>query len=179
MALGIAMVLMAVSMPAFLRAYHSYQLSNAASEMADILRLTRYEAIRRNTNISCVIKPYAGDPTITNAFADIDGDGIPGPLEKIILLRNAGNLIDSGGVPGIPALLAGAKVNSATVTPPAGNASIQFDSRGAVTGNLKVYVFYLASLVSPEAGYRAVLLMPSGAIQIWSGDSAGNWIQHR
>src|SRR5450432_3387049 len=91
-ALAVAMVLMAASMPAFLRAYHSYQLTNAASQMADILRLTRYEAIRRNTNVSCVIKPYSADPTLTNAFADVNGDGLPSPLEKIILLGGNGTL---------------------------------------------------------------------------------------
>jgi len=32
---------MAVALPYFLRAYHSYQLSNAAVQTADIVRLTR------------------------------------------------------------------------------------------------------------------------------------------
>jgi len=180
-ALGVAMVLMAISMPAFLRAYHAYQLTNASSQMADILRLTRYEAIRRNTSVNCVIKPYASDPTLTSAFADIDGDGSPGPLEKIILLGGNGNLVDSGGVPGTGALYAGANVTSAPGLPAAGNATIAFDSRGAATmGNVSnVEVFFLANAGAPEVGFRAVLLMPSGSIQIWSGDNAGNWIQLR
>jgi Tfp pilus assembly protein FimT len=177
-AVAIAMVLMAVSMPAFLRAYHSYQLTNSASQLADILRMTRYEAIRRNKAVNCVIKPMAGDPTMTNAFADVDADGNPSPTEKIILLGNAGNLIDAGGVPGTAALIAGAKVNSGTVTPPPGNATIAFDSRGAVAPPV-INAFYLGSPVAPEAGFRAVLLMPVGSIQIWTGDVAGNWAQLR
>lgn len=178
MAVAIAMVLMAISMPAFLRAYHSYQLTNAASNLADILRLTRYEAIRRNKAVNCVIKPMAGDPTMTNAFADVDGDGNPGPLEKVILLGNAGNLVDGGAVPGTTGLMAGAKVNSAAATPTPGNATIAFDSRGAVAPPI-INAFYLASPVAPEAGFRAVLLMPAGSIQIWIGDVTGNWAQLR
>jgi len=40
-ALAVGLVLMAVGLPAFMRAYHSYQLSGAATQVADILRLTR------------------------------------------------------------------------------------------------------------------------------------------
>jgi hypothetical protein len=40
-------------------------------------------------------------------------------------------------------------------------------------------VFYLANAGAPDAGFRAVLLMPAGSIQIWGGDSAGNWRQLR
>jgi Tfp pilus assembly protein FimT len=180
-ALAVAMVLMAISMPTFVRAYHAYQLTNASSQLADILRLTRYEAIRRNTNVNCVIEPYPADPTFTSAFADIDGNGEPGPLEKIILLGSNGNLVDGGGVPGTGALLAGAKVTSTPTLPVPGNATISFDSRGAATVGAasNVDAFYLANAGAPDAGFRAVLLMPAGSIQIWSGDNAGNWRQLR
>lgn len=176
-ALVVAMVLMAIGMPYFLRAYHSYQLTNAAQQLTEILRLTRYAAIRLNRDVSCVIKPVAADPTMTNAFADIDGDTNPGPTEKIVLLGNGGNLV-GGGIPGTAGMLTAANVTSGTVTPPAGNAVVPFDSRGAVKTGV-VTVFYLASPVAPEAGYRAVLLMPSGSIQIWTGDVSGHWGQIR
>ncbi len=177
-AMAVAMVLMGIGMPYFLRAYRMYQLTNAAEQLADILRLTRYGAIRLNRDVKCVIKPAVSDPTMTNAFADDDGDGTPGTTEKIILLGNGGNLVDSGGVPGIGALLAGANVTSGSVPVPPGNATIPFDSRGSVKTN-NVNVFYLASPAAPEIGYRAVLLMPAGSIQIWTGDANGKWAQLR
>lgn len=173
-AIAVALVLMAIGMPNFLRAYHAYQLTNAAQKFSDILRLTRYDAIRLNKNVNCVIKPDAADPTRTDVFADENGDTLPGPLEKIILLDNGGNLVDSGGVPGTGALLAAAKVTSVPITPTPGNATIPFDSRGAVIPP-GVNVFYLASPNSAEAGFRAVLLMPAGSIQIWTGDASGTW----
>lgn len=175
MAIAVALVLMAIGMPNFLRAYHAYQLTNAAQKFSDILRLTRYDAIRLNKNVNCVIKPDAVDPTRTDVFADENGDTLPGPLEKIILLDNGGNLVDSGGVPGTAALLAAANVTGGNVTPAPGNATITFDSRGAVNPATAVNVFYLASPNSTEAGFRAVLLMPAGSIQMWSGDASGTW----
>jgi prepilin-type N-terminal cleavage/methylation domain-containing protein len=182
-AIAVAMVLMAIGMPAFLRAYHAYQLTNASSQLSDILRLTRYEAIRLNRSINCVVQPDAIDPTRTDAFADVDGLPTPGPTDKIILLGPGGNIVDAGGVPGTAALLAKANVPAGAVAATPGSMTIAFDSRGAVS-NLNVpvtnaRVFYLASTQAPEAGFRAVLLMPSGSIQVWSGDGTGNWTQIR
>lgn len=180
MAIAVAMILAAVGMPAFLKAYHAYQLTSAASQLSDILRLTRYEAIRQNKSINCIIQPDGIDPTRTDAFADADGAATPGPTDKIILLGPGGNIVDGGGVPGTTALLAKANVpgGTGTTTATPGNMTIGFDSRGAVSPP-NVTVFYVASGQAPDAGYRAVLLMPAGSIQIWSGDLVGNWIQLR
>jgi prepilin-type N-terminal cleavage/methylation domain-containing protein len=180
-ALAVALVLMAVGLPAFLRAYHSYQLSGAATQVANILRLTRYEAIRLNKNVDCIIQPSASDPGMTNLWADSNWNGTLDPTEKMILLGNSGNLVDSGSVPNTATLIANA-VNSVTTNAPSpGGSQIWFDARGAVIPPTptNVNVFYLASSVAPEAGYRAVLLMPAGSIQIWTADTAGNWQQLR
>ena len=174
--MAVAMVLMGIGMPAFLRAYHTYQLTNAASQMADILRFTRYEAIRRNTQLSCQIQPYAAAPTMTIVWTDSNKDGQPDPTDQQILLGGGGNLV--AGAPGSAALIAVANITSGTTTVPPSGTPISFDARGAVTPS-NVYMFYLASTNAPEAGYRAVLLMPAGSIQMWTGDANGNWQQLR
>jgi Tfp pilus assembly protein FimT len=179
-AMAVAMVLMAVSLPYFLRAYRSYQLSSAATQMADILRLTRYEAIRLNKKVNCVIRPDTTDPTMTDALmTDVNGNPPNGVSSRMVLLGSSGNLVDSGSVPGAASLPSDAALGATTPTavPPAGG-TIQFDARGAVTP-ANVTVFYLSAAGSPDSGFRAVLLMPAGSIQIWSGDSAGNWLQMR
>ena len=177
-AMAVAMILTAVSLPYFLRAYRSYQLSNAATQMADILRLTRYEAIRQNRPVVCVIQPDSSDPTMTDAFmTDTSGKQLTGVNARTILLGPAGNLVSASSVPG--ALPAAAQLGGTTPTTvsPSG-ATVRFDARGALsTGN--VMAFYLKSSVAPEAGFRAVLLMPAGSIQIWTGDSTGHWQQLR
>jgi Tfp pilus assembly protein FimT len=179
-AMAVAMILMAVGLPYFLRAYRSYQLSNAATQMADILRLTRYEAIRLNKIANCVVRPDAIDPTMTNAsMTDVNGNALTGLGSRAVLLGSGGNLVNAGSVPGASSLPAAAALGATTPTAvsPSGS-TVQFDARGAVTtGN--VTVVYLNAPGSPESGYRAVLLMPAGSIQIWTGDSSGNWQQMR
>ena len=179
-AMAVAMILMAVGLPYFLRAYRSYQLSNAAVQTADIVRLTRYEAIRLNKIVNCVIQPDPGDPTMTRAsMTDVSGNPLAGVSSRAVELGSAGNLVNSGSVPGASALAPAAALGAITPTavPPTG-ATLQFDARGALTGG-GVTVFYLNAPGAPEAGFRAVLLTPAGSIQIWTGDSTGNWQQMR
>lgn len=175
----VAVILMAVALPMFLRAYHSYQLSSATVQVADILRFTRYEAIRLNKPVNCVIQPSGTYPGMTVLWADSNGNGIQDPTEKMILLTNAGNLVDQGSVPAASALLSTALNGLASTAPSPSGSSILFDARGAVKPPTNVNVFYLASSLAPDAGYRAILLMPAGSIQIWSADASGNWQEQR
>jgi len=179
-AMAVAMILMAVSLPSFLRAYHSYRLSNAATQVADIVRLTRYEAIRLNKTVNCVIRPDATDPTMTDAsMTDVNGNPLTGVASRMIVLGPSGNLVASGSVPGASSLPSAAALGATTpaAVPPAGG-TVQFDARGASTSG-NVTVFYLNAPGSPDSGFRAVLLMPAGSIQIWSDDTVGNWHQVR
>lgn len=183
-ALLVAIVLMAVGLPMFLRAYHSYQLTKAAQDMSDILLLTRYQAIRLNKPVICVIQPFSGDATMTSvSMTDVNGTALTGTGATTVLLGNPGNLVASGGVPATSALLAQSQIGSMPTQTWPTVTTVKFDARGAmvptVTVNTYVNVFYLASAGAPEAGYRAVLLMPAGSTQIWSGDSSGNWQQQR
>lgn len=178
-ALLVAMILMAVGLPAFLRAYHSYQLSSAANQVADVLRLTRYEAIRLNTPVQCLIKPSPRFSGMTEIWADSNANGLLDPTEKMALLGSGGNLVDSGTVPATGALIANAVGSIAATAPSPAGTAVSFDARGAVVPPTNVNVFYLASSVAPDAGYRAVLLMPAGSIQIWTADGGGNWQQQR
>jgi prepilin-type N-terminal cleavage/methylation domain-containing protein len=180
--LAVALILMAIGLPSFLRAYHSYLLTNSASQMADILRLSRYEAIRLNKQVNCQIQQtYAGDPTLTLVWADSNQNGQLDTGEKMIVLGPSGNLV-AGSVPGASALLSQAVsgVTPATPSPPGSGVAplVTFDARGAVTPP-NVNAFYLGSAIAPDAGYRAVLLMPAGSIQIWTADASGYWQQVR
>ena len=178
-ALAVALILMAIGLPSFLRAYHSYLLTNSASQMADILRLSRYEAIRLNKQVNCQAQQtYAGDPTLTLVWADSNRNGVQDIGEKMIVLGASGNLVDAGSVPGTGTMLSQAVSGVTPNTPSPTSGVITFDARGAVTP-ANVNAFYLSSTVAPEAGYRAVLLMPAGSIQIWTADASGYWQQVR
>ena len=173
----VAVILLAIALPIFVRAYRSYQLTNASRQVADILRITRYEAIRLNKQVNCVFQPYSGDSTMMSAsMTDASGNLLSGVgAGTRILLGVNGNLVAAGSVPGGGALPGSAHLGSSALTgfPPAGGI-IQFDARGSVIAPPGVNAFYLASQAAPDAGYRAVILMPSGSMEIWSIDSSGN-----
>jgi len=179
-AMAIGLILMAVALPSFLRAYHSYQLSYAATQVADILRLTRYEAIRRNRPLRCVFQPDAQNPGMTDAsMTDTGGVALTGVAARTVQLGGSGNLVDAGSVTGASTLPAAANLGpTAPAAVPASGVTLQFDARGALTtGN--VTVFYLENTGVPDAGYRAVLLTPAGSLEIWTADTTGNWRQLR
>jgi len=179
-AMAIALILTAVALPSFLRAYHWYQLNHAATQVADIVRLTRYEAIRRNKPLRCVFRPDATNPGVTDAsMTDTSGAALNGVAALTVMLGSSGNLVDVGSVAGAGALPAAANLGpTAPSNVPAGGVTLQFDARGALTtGN--VTVFYLENVGVPDAGFRAVLLTPSGSLQIWAADASGNWHQLR
>ena len=176
-ALAVAMILLAVGLPAFLRFYHSYQLTNAAHQVADYLRLARYEAIRLNRPLALQIQPSALYPGMTTLWVDSNGNGVLDPTEMNTLLGTSGSLVSSG-VPGISTLISDASLGSfATTSPSPSGSAVWFDARGAVMPPTSVNMFYLASSVAPDAGYRSVLLLPAGSIQIWTGDASGKWQQ--
>jgi Tfp pilus assembly protein FimT len=172
-ALLVAMILLAMGLPAFLRAYRTYQLNSAARQMADILRSGRYTAINMNTSVNTIVNP---NPPMTQIWVDSVPNGTLDPTEKTILLGPPGNLADAGGVPGTAGLFSAAVGSVATVAVSSASPTrILFDARGAVNPPTKVTVFYLNSSVEPDLGYRAVLLMPAGSTQIWISDTSGNW----
>ncbi len=179
-AMVVALILTGMAVPYFLRAYHSYQLTHAATQVADIVRLTRYEAIRRNKPLRCVFQPDAQTPGVTDAsMTDTSRTALTGVAAKTILLGTEGNLVDPNSVPGASALPAAANLGpTAPTNVPASGVTLQFDARGALA-TISVTVFYLQNAAAPDAGYRAVLLTPAGSLEIWTADTTGNWRQLR
>jgi Tfp pilus assembly protein FimT len=172
LALAVAIVLLAIGLPVFLRAYRMYELNNAARQMADILRLARYEAIRVNRPVNCAVQSDGATPPTTTVWVDSNMNGSPDATEKMFVFSNAGNLV---GPPGTTPPISSEIGTMSIATPSPSSSTVQFDARGAVKPPTTVNVFYLGSAVAPEAGYRAVVLMPAGSIQIWMGDTTGNW----
>ena len=177
--LGIAMVLLAIGLPAFLRMLHAIQLSSGATQVGDILRQARYAAISQNKPVSCIFQPSSTNPGMTVFWVDSIRNATQDPTEPMVLLTSEGNVVDPASVPNTAGLISLAAVGTAGMTPQLpGGGTIAFDARGAVS-SLKVNIFYLANANAPEVGFRAVLLMPTGSLQIWSADTSGNWMPVR
>jgi Tfp pilus assembly protein FimT len=154
-----------------------YQLNDAASQLAGVIKFTRFEAIRRNMPINCV-NFQAGAYTPANIWSDDNGDGVEGPTEKQILLGPAATLVPAGIVPNTTALAAAANIPTLTAISPSGDA-VKFDQRGAVVASPPAVYVYFVGNTSDSGGFRAVIVLPSGSVQVWTyaGGTSQVWQQ--
>src|ERR1700736_4360930 len=166
--LSVIMIISGVALPGFLQAYQGYQVGSAASQVSGVLKFTRYEAIRRNTPINCLIKQNAG---VTTVWADSNNNGTLDNTEKVATFAGNVNVVAAGGVPLATALATAAGVPALTSVSNT-NGTVQFDPRGALNP-AGAYVLYVGNTGVATAGYRAIILLPSGSTQMWTGDTAG------
>ncbi len=173
--IAILTILLIISVPTLLKAYRSYQLNDAASRFSGMLKSARFSAIRKNTPVSCQVKKIGANWTI---WVDLDGDGTAQSTEPQILIGGLVSLLDSGSVPAPTAIAAaqGAASPPLNVLSP-GNTFVQYDQRGArkFTGAPSVDVFYLGNTNIADLGFCAVVLLPSGTVQVWSAGPGGTW----
>jgi prepilin-type N-terminal cleavage/methylation domain-containing protein len=174
--MAVIMIISAVALPSFMRAYRIYQLDDAATQVAGILKFTRYEAIRVNVPAATPLKAQILQSAAgTYVFADSNNNGTVQGTEKQILFSQNLNLVSAATPPntaGLATAVGVAALTNVSIT----NGSVAFDQRGAVTP-AAVNVLYIGNLSLPNLGDRAVIVLPSGAIQIWTTDSSGNWRQ--
>jgi prepilin-type N-terminal cleavage/methylation domain-containing protein len=170
--LAIVLVLTAIALPSLTRSYRTYQLNDAATRLASMLKFTRFEAIRRNTPVTCQIQLLGG---IWTVWADTIANGNPDPQEQQLVLIDTAVLLPAGSPPAPAAILSG--VGGGTLTTISGaNGSVAFDARGAVYPVPNTtFVLYIGSATNPEFGFRAVVLLPSGITQVWTAPASGPW----
>jgi len=169
--LSVALILTAVAIPSLMRSFRTYQLNDAAARLSDQLKSTRFEAVRRNMQINCQIKQFGTDWIV---WTDSINNGAVDPTEKQILINGFVTLLPLGAPPSSASITSKLGANSTLTTLSGANNIITFDARGAVL-SLTADVFYLGSVANPEFGYRAVILLPSGAVQIWTAQAGGTW----
>ena len=172
--MAVILVVSAISTPSFMRAYQYYQVSNAATSMGNVIKYTRYEAIRRNTPINCVIGPA---PVGTIAWTDSNGNGVADNVEQQLTFSTTVTLLAPGNLPAtaVPGLVLAANVGP-LVPVSNTNAIVQFDQRGAVNPPpAGALVSFVGNTLVPGAGYRAIILLPSGSMQVWKADANGTW----
>jgi Tfp pilus assembly protein FimT len=168
--IGIIMTLSAFAVPSLLRSYRSYLMDDAASQVAAQLKFTRYEAIRRNNTTNCLnntqnnyLTMFTQDPKALNNNVNAS--------EKQIVFSGPATLVDSAAVSSSGALAAIVNAGTLTTISPT-NGTLTFDGRGAKT-TAGVSVYWVGSA---NYGWRAVTVMPSGSVQVWSY-ATGTWQQ--
>ena len=175
---AVLLVLAAVAMPALTRAFAAYQLNDAAARLAGILKFTRYEAIRLNKLVDCEVQQSAGNWVV---YADVNRNHQLDPGETADAITGQNTLLPAGGaIPGPGPIATALGSSGLTLTSISGsNAVITFDARGSVTtgSSAVVYVLYLGNAVGSDAGYRAIVLLPSGMVHVWTAPAGGVWQQ--
>lgn len=179
--LGIIMVFSAIAIPQVVRTLRVYQVTSSASQVADAIKFARFEAIRKNSNMS-FLATWSG--VRWGVGTDSNGDGTLQPSERQYEITGNVTLLTAGAVPTSGSLPGALGVPAITVL--SGNLATQtiaFDPRGAVNfaastgGATTVYVLYVGPTAQSTQDYRAVVVMPSGITQVWAGYATGAWHQ--
>jgi prepilin-type N-terminal cleavage/methylation domain-containing protein len=177
----IIMVFSGIAIPQIAITLRTYQISSAAYQVADAIKFSRFEAIRRNTNMK-FLTSWSGVRWWVGT--DSNGDGTLQTSERQYDISGNVTLLTAAGVPSSAALPAALIVPNITVL--SGNAATQtiaFDPRGAVNfaastgGVITAYVFYVGPTTQSTQDYRAVVVMPSGITQVWAGNASSGWHQ--
>jgi prepilin-type N-terminal cleavage/methylation domain-containing protein len=178
LSLAVLLVITTLAVPVVVRSLHTYQLNSTASQLAGMLKFTKFEAIRQNTKVACQVVQQGSNWLI---WVDSNGDGVADGAEPQMLVTGSFSLLPPVSVPSpapiIAALGPGAPGFTYVVWSGTNHSQI-FDQRGVLYypgGVVEIYAEYLGNPNDPTAGYRAILTLPSGAVQVWSSSSAGDW----
>jgi len=180
--IAVIMILAAISVPRMMTVVNDISLRYVATDLSGLLQSARIQAVRQNTFYSLIpgtlpsgqsmyfistpsgaayvngnpVLPYNSTITIHQG----PGSGAPNETAFLTSLKfvvDPAADAPSFSARGLPCIGAG---NACAQIP--GQGFVMFVTRGAVIGNIP---------------WAAIVVNPSGHIQIWTCSSAGNWIQ--
>jgi prepilin-type N-terminal cleavage/methylation domain-containing protein len=177
LSLAVLLVITSLAIPVVVRSLQSYQLNSSASQLAGMLKFTKFDAIRQNTKVSCQIAQSGGNWIV---WVDSNGNLVPDGAEPEMVIAGTTTLLPPASVPSPSPIIAtlGPGASSLPWMVLSGsNTSITYDQRGVVSylGAATIYALYLGNASDPSSGYRAIITLPSGAVQVWASSSSGNW----
>jgi type IV fimbrial biogenesis protein FimT len=169
MTLAIGLILVSVALPMLVAAIQGYRLNSIAQQTADLIDLTRYTAIRRNTTVSLHKALQNGN---TVFYIDLKGNGTLDASDPMVVvpndmqLANGQSLTPGSASTGVP--------NTQDFTD-----TIQFDYRGTVYyqpgSAIGPYFLALGYTIPTQYGYRAVTVIAMGQTKIWKASVGGTW----
>jgi type II secretory pathway pseudopilin PulG len=176
LSLAVLLVITTLAVPVVVRSLQSYQLNSTASQLAGMLKFAKFDAIRQNTKVSCQVK-YSVSGSNWRVWVDSNGNLAPDGAEPQMIVGGTFTLLSAAAAPNPAGIISslGPGGSSLPYTVVSGaNGSITYDQRGVID-TLSIYALYIGNPNDPNAGYRAIVTMPSGAVQVWTATSAGNW----
>jgi len=169
-AVAIMLVLLAMAVPSVLQSIHIFRLNSAATSLQNIMEITRFSAVRKNTEIALRQTTLNGQQLF---YVDLNGTGAYANTDPSYLLP-----LDIEWNPaGAPAA---STTNLASTQALASGDCIAFDARGVVSyatcgAGTQVVWFMSVGLLNNNDGYRAVTVTPMGQAKAWTASSAGSW----
>lgn len=176
LSLGVLLVISTIAVPVIVRSLQTYQLNSSASQLAGMMKFTKFEAIRQNAPVSCQIVQQGGSWLI---WVDSNGNGVADTTEPQMYIGGNFRLLPEASVPSPSPIISsfgpGYSGSNYTWTSSSGsNTSVTYDQRGVID-SYSIAVLYIGSPTDPRSGYRAVISLPSGDVQVWSSSEAGDW----
>ena len=175
----VMLVLTALAIPSLVRSLRAYQLNSAAASVSDILKFTRFEAVRRNRQLNFLMQANGPGWLVGT---DSNNSGTLDPTEKQQSIAGYPTLLPAGIAPS-PTAIRAALGGATLITLSGANGTVTFDARGAVRQGINgavainPYVFYVGNANDSDSGYRAVVVLPSGSTQTWTAPAGGPWRQ--
>src|SRR5258708_27225403 len=101
--LTVLLILTGIAIPSLMRSFRTYQLNDAAARLSDMLKFTRFEAVRLNTTVPLQIQQFGNDWSV---WADSDKDRILDPTETQLLITGVLTRLPSATPPSSASILA-------------------------------------------------------------------------
>jgi Tfp pilus assembly protein FimT len=171
MTLAIGLILASVAMPMMIGAIQSYRLNSAAQQVANLVELTRYTAIRRNSLMSLKMTTKNGS---TIFYIDLNGNGSLEPTEPMVILPSDMQVATTQPLTPRPTSTGLAPIQNFV-------SQINFDYRGTVNfpPGSQAAAYFLAVSFTNQAQYgsRAITVTPIGQTKAWKtvGYAPGTW----
>lgn len=183
LSVAVLLIITTMAVPVILRSLQSYQLNSTASQVSGMLKFAKFEAIRQNTPVSAQVQQQGTNWLI---WVDSNGDGLADGAEPQMIVGNGFTLLPSALVPNTGSISSALGAETATAwTVISGNGSQWYDHRGVLCLSTEsplcppapptIYALFLGNPNDTSAGYRAIITLPSGAVQVWSAAAGGPW----
>jgi prepilin-type N-terminal cleavage/methylation domain-containing protein len=178
----VILVLAAITAPGLFNTISDISLRYSLSNFAGLLQSARIQAVRKNTFYS--VDPVTLASGDAGYYVDIPKSGTYAGGDPVMPLGRV--LTVHPGI-GSGAPNEGAFITSLNFVVNPGTSAPNFNARGlpcVAAGNAcpqapgqGFAVFLSRSTVTGNVRWGAVVVNPSGRVQIWTSDSTGNWIQ--
>ena len=182
------MILAAISVPRLLNTVSDINLRYAATNISGLLQSARMQGVRKNTFYT--VQPTALSTGGTGYYVHVQGGlyAVGDPLLPLGSQITAYIGLGSGA-PNESTFASGTSGNGLSFAPNAGPDAPSFNARGLpcigvpATGACPLvpgqgFVMFLSkSSAVGNVSWASIAITPSGHIQIWTSDSAGNWVQ--